>query len=270
MGEIRQKVPFVLASCAHGTVILNRLDWRRLSDTHNEFGVGTGILVEGSAAPALLPILCTMLRARRERAGSGVMALDCGANIGTFTLEFGREMEGWGMVLAFEPQERIYYALAGNIAINNLFNVRAFHKAVGDGCASIVMPVVDYQIPGQFGGLSLKGDGSDIGQRTAQYTSVDMLSIDSLGLQRIDFIKIDVEGMEVDVLEGARAGIAQSAPYIFAEHHLCGKDRLEHFMESINYESFQIGLNLLCAPRGDEVFTRIRDKLAAMMAEAGA
>lgn len=262
----RQKVPFVLANCEHGTVILNRLDWRPLSATHNEFGVGTDILINGNGDRDLLAILCGMLETRRDSGGPGVVALDCGANIGTYTLEFGRAMAGWGMVLAFEPQERIFYALAGNIAINNLFNARAFNKAVGRAPGSIDIPVVDYQIPGQYGGLTLKGDGSSIGQKTEERTPVEILSVDSLGLARVDLLKADVEGMELDVLEGARETIERSRPYILAEHHICGKDNLELFLESIGYEHIALGFNLLSAPRGDETFGKLRDYLAKRLA----
>ena len=216
----RQKVPFVLANCEHGTVILNRLDWRPLSATHNEFGVGTDILINGNGDRDLLAILCGMLETRRDSGGPGVVALDCGANIGTYTLEFGRAMAGWGMVLAFEPQERIFYALAGNIAINNLFNARAFNKAVGRAPGSIDIPVVDYQVPGQFGGLSLKGDGTDVGQKTEERTPVEVIQIDALKLGRLDLLKADVEGMEIDVLEGARETIERNRPYILAEWHI--------------------------------------------------
>lgn len=259
----KQKVPFVLVSCVHGTVILNRLDWRKMTETHNEFGVGTDILVNGHAGLDEISIVGGLLERRRESHGPGVVALDVGANIGTFTLEFARLMEEWGVVLAFEPQERIYYALAGNIAINNLFNVRAFQSAVGriDG-GTIEMPVVDYQLPGQFGGLSLRGNGSDIGQKTDQRAVAHMVSIDSMGLPRVDLIKIDVEGMEPDVLEGARDVITRNKPYLFVEWHICGKDPIETFMGSVGYETLTVGMNLICAPDGDTFLPRMREFLA--------
>jgi FkbM family methyltransferase len=50
------------------------------------------------------------------------VAIDCGANIGTHTIEWAKKMTGWGAVIGIEAQERIFYALAGNIAINNCFN----------------------------------------------------------------------------------------------------------------------------------------------------
>jgi FkbM family methyltransferase len=73
-----------------------------------------------------------LLTLRRQYYGDGVVAIDCGANIGVFTLEWARAMTGWGSVIAVEAQERIYYALAGNIAINNCFNARAVLAAVAD------------------------------------------------------------------------------------------------------------------------------------------
>jgi FkbM family methyltransferase len=44
------------------------------------------------------------------------VAVDVGANVGAFTVLWGRHIMGWGFVHAFECQERIFYALAGNIA----------------------------------------------------------------------------------------------------------------------------------------------------------
>ena len=49
--------------------------------------------------------------------GDGVVAVDGGANIGVHTIEWATAMTGWGSVIAIEPQERIYYALAGTLWI---------------------------------------------------------------------------------------------------------------------------------------------------------
>ena len=82
-----------------------------------------------------------MLDLRRAHYGDGVVAVDCGANIGVHTVEWAKRMTGWGVVLAFEAQERIYYALAGNIAINNCFNARAIHAAVTSRPGTMKMPI---------------------------------------------------------------------------------------------------------------------------------
>ena len=72
-----------------------------------------------------------LLTQRRQHFGDGVVVVDCGANIGVHTVAWAKGMTGWGQVLAIEAQERIFYALAGNITINNCFNARAFNAAVG-------------------------------------------------------------------------------------------------------------------------------------------
>ena len=242
----RHKVPFVLASSAHGPVILFSLDWSPLSNTHVEFGTGLDILVNGEYDVALISMTCGCLEARRLAFGPGVVALDCGANIGIFSMEWARSMEGFGSVIAFEPQERLYYALAGNIALNNLFNVRALNKAVGASCGIIEVPDVDFSRPSQVGGVSLLPD-----RVTGPTMPVELLTIDSLNLPRLDFLKLDIEGMELDALEGARATIDRSKPFILAEWHICGKEPITKFMKSINYQMAFMGMNVFCGPPSD-------------------
>jgi FkbM family methyltransferase len=123
-------------------------------------------------------------------------------------------MAGLGNVLAFEAQERIFYALAGNIAINNCFNARAIHCAVAAECGTARIPNPDYLRPSSFGSLELKpltGGGEFIGQPISysegDLVDVPAITVDSLELPRIDFIKIDVEGMEFEVLGGAAASL---------------------------------------------------------------
>jgi hypothetical protein len=53
-------------------------------------------------------------------------------------------MRGWGMVLAVEAQERVFYALAGNIALQNCFNARALWAALGDAPGELSIPEPDY------------------------------------------------------------------------------------------------------------------------------
>jgi FkbM family methyltransferase len=254
---VKQAVAFVLASCAHGTVILNRLDWRPLSETHNEFGVGSDILAHGAFDYDLISMLGGLLVARREELGPGVTALDCGANIGIYTIEWSRLMDGWGQVIAFEPQQRIFYALAGNIAINNLFNAHAFMRAVGAEQTVTMMPAPDYQQPGQFGGLNLKGQ-ANIGQKLAATAPVEIVTIDSLGLRRVDFIKVDVEGMELEALKGAHRTIERNHPYLLVEWHISGKAPIESFLGELGYETVSVGMNLICGPRGDRYLANIR------------
>ena len=63
---------------------------------------------------------------------AGRIWLDCGANIGVHAVNWARHIFPEGQVLAIEAQERIFYALAGNLLLNNVHNARAIWAAVGE------------------------------------------------------------------------------------------------------------------------------------------
>lgn len=253
-----QKIPFVLASTAHGPMILSVLDYKPLPAGQIELGVGAAVLINGSYDLENLGMLAGLLEIGRQRRGDGVVMIDGGANIGTFSVEFGRFMDGWGRIYAYEPQERVFYALCGNVAINNLFNVECHHKALGSTPNTFtLMRGVNYQIPANLGGVDLAGK-ADIGQSTGGHKPVALITIDELGLSRLDLLKLDVEGMEVEVLAGAEATIARCQPFIFAEWIKCGEDAILAWAAAHGYDTFHTGMNLICAPYGDEVLTRLR------------
>jgi FkbM family methyltransferase len=245
----RYRVPFVLASTVHGPVILNAIEWHAMSKDHVEVGVGLGLLLNGEYDLALVSMTVGAIEARRRTHGPGAIALDCGANIGIYSMEWARAMEGWGSVLAFEPQERVFYALAGNLALNNLFNVRALNQAVGATCGVVDMPAPDYCAPNHFGTVSLKaGVGACQG---APKIPVEVISIDTLNLPRVDFIKLDIEGMELEALEGARNTIERSRPFILCEWHIAGKGPIEKFMQSVGFQTAVVGMNMFAGPPSD-------------------
>ncbi len=207
---------FVLAASDQGTLIVNHLDRHVVSPTA-AYGVGHQILQGASFDPSEVALAIMLLKWLRETRGDGVIALDCGANVGVHTISWAREMTQWGKVIAFEAQERIFYALAGNICLNNCFNARAIHAAVGDQDGVLSVPAPNYNRPGSFGSLELifREGAENIGQ-TIDYTALEpvrALRLDDLALPRVDFLKIDVEGMELPVTAG-RAGTGVKTPPI--------------------------------------------------------
>jgi FkbM family methyltransferase len=171
-------------------------------------------------------------------------------------------MYGWGEVISFEAQEKIYYALAGNIAINNCLNATAKFAAVGDHCAMINIPEPDYLIPSSFGSFELKeGNANEFIGQEINYKitkSVPLISIDSLDLKRLDFIKIDVEGMEMDVLIGAKVSIGNHRPIMFIEIIKSNRSMIEEFLISNGYKLFLMNMNLLAIHQSDPVLNSIR------------
>jgi FkbM family methyltransferase len=255
MRRVRRKLGFVLAASSHGPLIVDRFDYNR--DGDRLFGVGGEILEWSVFDPEEIDLLLGALNRRRQYFGDGVTLIDCGANIGVHTIECAVEMTGWGSVLAIEAQERLYYALAGNIALNNCFNARALHAAVAAQDGTMRVPVPDYLSPGSFGSLELKPQGTAefIGQQIdyspGATQEIRCLTLDSLGLARIDLIKIDVEGMEMEVLTGAAEAIAKHRPIILVEWLKSPKPQLWQALEGCGYRVFEAGKNLLAVHPSD-------------------
>jgi FkbM family methyltransferase len=251
-----RKVAFILASTDHGTLIVNRFDYRMVTDNAGT-GVGFLLLETSSYEPAEGSTAMQLLTLRRQHFGDGVVAVDCGANIGVHTVEWAKGMTGWGNVVAIEAQERIYYALAGNITINNCLNAKAIHAAVGVQDGTLRMPVPNYLAPASFGSLELRQSsenefiGQAIDYSDQKLTTVRMLSIDGLNLQRLDLIKIDVEGMELEVLEGAKATLQRSLPIIIVEGVKVPQVELTAVLASYGYEWFGLGFNFLAVHPSD-------------------
>lgn len=140
----------------------------------------------------------------------GSMVLDVGAHIGTHTLAFAKAVGPAGHVVAFEPQRWAHSYLCANVVLNSLDNVTTMRAAVGGECGKRQIPGVNPREPQNFGAVDLRRD--DIGE------AVDCVTIDSLDLKGCNLIKIDVEGMEFDVLDGAADTIQRYHPVLFVEH----------------------------------------------------
>jgi FkbM family methyltransferase len=250
-----QKLAFVMASSNHGTMIVNRFDYRMV-DSNSGDGVGFQILETAAFDPFEVKVALELLAVRRKYHGDGVIAIDCGANIGVHTIEWASAMTGWGTVLAIEAQERIYYALAGNIAINNCFNAQAMHAAVSSESGTMQIPNPNYFVPSSFGSLELRPRPSNefIGQPIDYADNtviVRKMTLDELNLPRVDFIKIDIEGMELEALSGAQATISKYRPILLIEKIKTDLRQLEQWLKDNGYHSVALGINILAVHQSD-------------------
>ena len=265
--NIERPIAFVLASTNHGMMITNRNDFH--STDRGTYGVGFQLLTKASFDQNEVELAKALIGKRKQYFGDGVIAIDCGANIGVHTVEWCKFMHGWGYVFSFEAQEKIFYALAGNIAINNCFNVSAENIALGSEVGALDVPVPNYHLPGSFGSLELieKTTNEFIGQKVNYKNTkrTRMISLDSLELSRADFLKIDVEGMEEDVLSGARTLISDYKPIMLIEHIKSDKRSLNSFLENSGYKVFPIGINIMAVHKTDPTLNDIDIKDGSLM-----
>jgi FkbM family methyltransferase len=256
MASTPRPIAFVMASTDHGTMIVNRFDYKMVS-ANAGFGVGLTLLGDSAYDMADVATGRALLDSRRQHFGDGVVAIDIGANIGVFTVEWARHMHGWGDILAFEPQERVFHALAGNVAINNCFNAYPRYAVVTSEPGAMRVPVADHTIPSSFGSLELRQreHNEPIGQRIDyepdRMMSLPAVSVDSLNLPRLDLIKIDVEGMEMEVLQGARRTLGAQRPVMIIEHVKIDRSALHDFLDGFGYVHFAKGMNTVAIHADD-------------------
>jgi len=255
-------IAYVLAASKHGSMIVNRFDYHMV-DPVAGYGVGYQILNTSRFDEAEVGFLLALLNCRRKHFGDGVVAIDGGANIGVHTVEWSRHMHGWGKVTAFEAQEFVYYALAGNVALNNCINASARLAALGERCGELAVPRPDYFSPASFGSLELREQtGTEfIGQRVSYAvdacSTVPMVNLDSLSFDRLDLAKLDVEGMELDVLRGGRQLIEKYHPIMIVEFIKSDRSAIEGFFQHMGYQVFRIGINLLAVHNSDPTLQQI-------------
>lgn len=144
---------------------------------------------------------------RVVRAGDAVV--DVGANIGTVTLPLARRVGPNGRVHAFEPQRIVFQHLCANLALNGLANVEAHWAALGAAAEMARIPALDPAATANFGGVRLATEGAG--------EPVPMTTLDDLALTACALIKLDVEGMEIEVLKGAERTVARHRPAIYFE-----------------------------------------------------
>jgi len=163
--------------------------------------------------------------------------LDVGAHDGLLTLPLAR-LPG-ARVLAFEPLPAAHARLAAACA--GLSNVVLRREALGaaPGMLTLSVPVLDGEPAEQW--ASLAKDYSAFASVTAERHEVQVITIDSLGLHDVAHVKVDAEGFEQEVLEGARATLLRCRPVLsleLEERHRAGATRdVPALLAALGYET---------------------------------
>ena len=185
-----------------------------------------------------------ILLAIADTLSNGAFVVDAGANIGLVSIPLAQRLKPrGGTVLAYEVQRMIYYALCAGTVLNDLDNLFTFHQGLGAAARVERIAAVDYGAPQDFGMYSL------LNQPAERNEAVQIAALDELGLPRLDLLKIDVEGMEMEVLAGGRGMIARHRPWCWVEYWMVGAEAVAGAFAGLGYQIYLVdGLNLLCAP----------------------
>ncbi len=173
-----------------------------LYNRHDQY-VGASLRKYGEFSPGEAELFQRMV-------APGGVIVEGGANIGAHTVGLSQMVGPQGKVLAFEPQRIVYQTLCANLALNSCSNVHAYPCGLGAASGEITVPFLAPDRPANFGGLSLVASGAGEQAR--------LMTIDELGLAACHVIKLDVEGMEVEALQGATKTVAGHRPAMYVEN----------------------------------------------------
>ncbi|MGE7634497.1 FkbM family methyltransferase [Bacillus paramycoides] len=146
---------------------------------------------------------------------------DIGANIGNHTLYFSQALNP-KKIYSFEPAKELFTVLDFNVQVNKLKNIELFNYAVGKEMGEALLNY-NHQ---NTGSSNISSDGHEI---------VKSVTLDKLKIEKPDFVKIDVEGFEYDVIQGMQKVLQVSNPVLWIEVFPDNYFAVDQLLEELNY-----------------------------------
>lgn len=231
--------PNVLINSDYGSIIVN------INDTV----IGKHISQLGYWAKddiKLIKQLIDFLLTKKEM----ITFYDVGANIGTHALAVGKTYGEKVKVRAFEAQRQIFNMLCGTVALNGLNNIFCYNLAVSDGSeGKIKISLPNYDEVNNFGGLELiqplRSDNQEMVKNN--FEEIATTTLDEFN-EAVDFIKMDIEGMEDKAFKGAKLILEKYKPICFIEILKTDVEFLITLFKEMGYLGFQKNADLIVIP----------------------
>jgi FkbM family methyltransferase len=245
-----------------------RAVWRRASDPlrHRPVpilsgpGRGLRINLHGSAvAFATGTAERPLQEALKRELAPGMTFFDIGANVGFVTLVAASLVGPSGRVVAFEPVPGNVAAIRENLALNGIDWVELRQTAVARSAGSASLIVSEVSAFSRLAHISVPSEARD--RIEVPVTSVDELLAAS-SVPKPDVIKIDVEGAELEVIEGMRDTLAQLRPVLLCEVHDCNVPYVQ-LMNELGYETVNLDEDVPVERGGRNAHTLARPRAGA-------
>lgn len=203
------------------------------------------------------------LNVHRKLINEGDVVLDIGTYLGTHLTAYARFVGKTGKVIGFEPHSESYRLTCNTISINNLENAILNNFALGASPSFVDGSLGEDVESFNHGSFSLKnrmaksrsipGNEENISnenviddnEATNHYSGkkIEIQKLDDLKLTKVDFIKIDAEGMEFEVLQGGTNTIIHSRPIIFCEcNDLASGSETFRWAKESGYKTYVINI----------------------------
>ena len=171
--------------------------------------------------------------------------IDIGASLGSYSLPLACEFSNLTFHV-FEPQRIIFYQLCGNVLINRLDNVFTHNYGISNHREKIWVNMPDYSCETNIGAFSLNQEvieKSNALSSVGSLEAIELKTLDEYEFKDVRLIKIDVEGLEIEVLQGAVKTIKDNnyPPIIFETWthipwYMEKREELFDFIKSMGYK----------------------------------
>ena len=163
------------------------------------------------------------------RPGKGEVFVDIGSHVGKYSIPTAKAVGEQGRVIAVEPHPETFKALLRNVELNCLRNLVAFNYAAWNRSS-----ILQFYVGGTFSEFSVQksthGKSIDV-----QAKRMDELLIGNLRLKRVDWIKIDAEKAELEILEGLEETLKKFKPKLFIEVWNKNMDKVKALLKRYGY-----------------------------------
>ncbi|MFL6478493.1 MAG: FkbM family methyltransferase [Nitrososphaera sp.] len=168
----------------------------------------------------------------------GDIVIDIGAHIGRYTITSSKRVGNTGKVVAIEADPDNFRILKRNIALNNLTNVLPLNYAVFS--TRTRMKLYEQSASAKYNSLMLARAA-----KSRNYVEVNADTLDSIlmqnGINQVNWIKIDVEGAELEVLKGSAKTLSGENIFLFVEiHNINDPSHYDNVINFLKYHNYEI------------------------------
>ncbi len=201
----------------------------RMRFLKNDDTIGRSLRLYGEWAEAEIELAQSFLT-------PGDTVLDIGSNIGTHALAFAELVGDSGHVICFEPHPVNFELLSANVRTNSLTQIQLHQWALSKASGRLWMSIPDLNSSSNLGALRAEVQSRSEIPIFSQF-EVEAVRLDDVHFGPVAFIKIDVEGMELMVLQGGSRILSEQRPVVMAESNLMRDSwPVADYLLSLNYE----------------------------------
>ncbi|MEX1053799.1 MAG: FkbM family methyltransferase [Nitrosopumilaceae archaeon] len=206
----------------------------RMSIMPDDPGISQELQTFGIHEPLSTKLILQILR-------KGMTCLDIGANIGYYVLLESRIVGNEGKVVAIEPSPLNFNCIKKNLELLDAQNVSAFNFAAGNSNG-----IIRFFVNKRSNGCKVLLDGEELPKRPGTVIHVPVKRMDDflheIKVDKVDFVRMDVEGYELHIIKGMINTIKRSKPIIQLEVHKgrMGVDNTKRFFELLKNNGYEI------------------------------